>query len=90
MSKHTPGPWSSSRCYVQQESQDGTMNKVICDTEHSDFGVDIGVANAKLIAAAPEMLQALEGFVRQFESGILPQLACQKAKEAIAKAKGEK
>lgn len=55
--KHTPGPWAASswgkagdgEWMVETESVD----QMICET--------LSEANAKFIAAAPEMLEALEG-----------------------------
>ena len=50
-------------------------------------------ADALLIAAAPDLLEALEGLlahtVRMYASGSLSIFAIVKAEEAIAKAKGE-
>lgn len=68
--KHTPGPWSlgSTGWYVQhdeayeQTSQGvvGSNGTPICEVvsiEYDDTEID---ANARLIAAAPELLEALK------------------------------
>lgn len=62
--KHTPGPWEIDGEYVQQADQTGVA---ICDVMNMDEGGDKGwyrgpvtQANARLIAAAPELLEALE------------------------------
>lgn len=50
---HTPGPWSvGSHRYIRSPS--GT----ICET-YSHMGCDEADANERLIAAAPELLEAL-------------------------------
>lgn len=66
MSKHTPGPWIAVGSWVEVEDDD-IPDICTCDPNHmgqaslprSDEEV---VANARLIAAAPEMLEALEQF----------------------------
>jgi len=48
------------------------------------------VANANLIAAAPELLEALDGLMFWLNSGAAPSInAIENARQAIAKAKGE-
>ena len=80
--KHTPGPWK----YITWHGQHGVhdaMDNDVCET----FGED-AEANARLIAAAPELLEALEYLLSQF--GRLDHLtdysAGDKARAAIAKA----
>jgi len=54
MSKHTPGPWSlNAQANALGASVTSTVNKVRL-TSH------IPIADARLIAAAPEMLEALQ------------------------------
>lgn len=66
--KHTPGPWTASINPIESPNTDdaGTVWRdsregatLICCTSKSP-GTKQGEANAKLIAAAPEMLDALE------------------------------
>ncbi|MGE3756896.1 MAG: hypothetical protein AB7H97_04030 [Pseudobdellovibrionaceae bacterium] len=83
MSKHTPGPWVSN----ENKYSDGSIG-IGPKNEKTDVARAFYSSDANLIAAAPDMLEALQGFVRQFESGVLPRLACEKAKEAILKATG--
>ena len=73
MSKHTPGPWNYDCGYIdtQRVEDDGSSDYVILAEMRSTFGYDdYGVhkwmlppeeyeANARLIAAAPEMLELL-------------------------------
>lgn len=64
-SSHTPGPW-----YLEEfqhgptQIKDQTQNRVLADVRQWNGGQ--GKANARLIAAAPELLEALKaaiGFV---------------------------
>lgn len=61
MSKHTPGPWHVDTSSISQFNIVDSNLFVVCDTicgeEKSD---EVNEANAKLIAAAPEMLEILE------------------------------
>ena len=65
MAEHTPGPWRSDLPYVSAPS--GEHRKIVADCDHyfSDdeceyLSDDECEANARLIAAAPELLAALE------------------------------
>lgn len=65
--KHTPGPWRIDP--VCRTLVVGTVDPmpIIADTESaSAFDVETDIANARLIAAAPEMLEALENALSQF------------------------
>ncbi len=71
MNKHTPGEWVVSKTYL-----DGSSSTVITRVSAPDKGTTIcdiwgmnteeGKANAKLIAAAPELLGALQELVKTF------------------------
>jgi hypothetical protein len=83
--KHTPGPWTrgtlgdGGRVNVYA---DDTMNLRICRV---DSGQDIGMdamSNARLIAAAPELLEALQNLIAVGFSAS----SMDKARAAIAKA----
>lgn len=88
--KHTPGPWRATY-YPQKE---GAM-AVVIGQEVIDMPWDGEIrpewtANARLIAAAPELLGALERAVPQLERfapGLFRDIATYK--EAIRKAIGE-
>ena len=56
---HTPGPWYTSpqQGYVRYE---GVHGPNICGMDEFGGPAEEAFANARLIAAAPEMLQALE------------------------------
>ena len=64
MSKHTPGPWQTIEVgefttkLVVADSQ-GVSVLTVVDEEGTKFGAVYSEADADLIAAAPEMLEAL-------------------------------
>jgi hypothetical protein len=93
--QHTKGPWVENRRYIEKDDD------LICEM----FGEDISErdANARLIAAAPDLLDALKDayalavghattYQFQHELGELHpthQESLDKARAAIAKATGE-
>ena len=104
MSKHTPGPWQIlpeevDKNYIRIR---GTVwggrykvaNVPTCETtghtKIDDRNVTETQANVQLIAAAPELLEALEDYVKVHEFlGHADRPHYQAAIKAIAKAKGE-
>lgn len=98
MRKHTPGPWEIER-YSDGLIQ--IVGNVRAVSEHEDHVTTVveavtrgDEANAKLIAAAPELLDALEDAVNRLTSSLIL-LKCDddfikketaKARAAIAKA----
>lgn len=96
-SKHTPGPWIFDGDLVWAASIDGYVANT--RTEDMTSGENIAKrdaleqieANARLIAAAPDLLDALKSIVMSAEIGnaaILGPLLVS-ARAAIAKATGE-
>lgn len=94
MSKHTPGPWTvesvRSGFYIMSQFD------VIVATADPDgrYGTIGNEANARLIAAAPDLLAALKHIIsncRVFceDSMDIDDGAVYDARAAIAKAKGE-
>ena len=87
---HTHGPWEAHNCEVTTQQINGRSYRRIAAIQ--DYGVgslkDIDEANAKLIAAAPELLAALQNILRvQSRDSIpFPLIALEKARAAIAKA----
>ena len=65
--KHTPGPWQWTQHFDPTISiyKDGFGQ--IARLYDSSAGT--GKANARLIAAAPDLLDALEGIIGYFDSG---------------------
>ena len=88
MSEHTPGPWEAKNPefgYVVCELTGG-WSVVALEADPNKYEPE---ADARLIAAAPELLEALEMMLDMSEMGefgkALPE---EKAQRAIAKAKG--
>ena len=106
--KHTPGPWEmvqigadAGQINIRHATETGTSYVAriwdiqLCE-EHGDFK-----ANARLIAAAPELLQELSRVVSWFEQfqhaqrvggdmlELLQNVDLRDAKSAIARATGE-
>ena len=110
--KHTPGPWRTGREDMQSyDGATGEpFASVYCDDERAEmhlgeklpydiartFG-DECKANARLIAAAPELLESLKEFVglANFDADTVPKTTEEwdamvaKAEAVIAKAEGE-
>ena len=85
MSHTTPGPWSVLTLDDGTEwVQSGCVRVAIVD---DSAGCEPG--NAALIAAAPEMLEALEALVDMVDSGDYRQATLNAADAAIRKARGE-
>ena len=78
--KHTPGTWVADGLEVKVED-DGWVLAEVIDTN------DEGAANARLIAAAPELLDVLERIVRY---QLIPDhwTTAETARAVIAKATG--
>lgn len=91
MSKHTPGPWtvrvcSDTRCVWPQV--DGPNDEEII-VSHAMMSCRIEDANARLIAAAPELLAALQEMLSRFGGATDKETPAEKqARAAIAKATG--
>jgi len=95
MSKHTPGPWHVSKRNPLSVVEAGPRASQI-----AKMGIKLGVcsqqdaeANARLIAAAPDLLEALARLVRQYGSdGVIytGDHPIAVASAAITKATGEK
>ena len=62
--QHTPGPWA-------YDDEDGTISAhggVVAETSHSDYTLKQDARNAGLIAAAPDMLEALRDLTAAYRS----------------------
>ncbi len=90
MSKHTPGPWHVEEAIGDAETGE-TLWYTIEDENDNSIAGFCSVDHADLIAAAPEMMEALERAYRSMKwfgwSERSQVLEC--VEKAIAKAKGE-
>ena len=59
MSKHTPGPWKVDGTYIYEVEQD----KIIAEVETYNNDELPYQANARLMAAAPEMFECLDAIM---------------------------
>ena len=90
MSKHTPGPWEWNK-YGALLHEDEIVLGIDGGCRRCDYPNE---ADVHLIAAAPDLLEALESMLQSF---LITQslddypidAPCNKARAAIAKAKGE-
>ncbi len=97
MSERTPGPWEASELGVIAEHCTTHGNFYVCSLIDPDCNED--KANAMLIAAAPELLKALEDMLAYVESvsdieqheipSVGPLGLVLQARSAIAKAEGK-
>lgn len=101
MSKHTPGPWISNRAGSNMSNnhsqpfaiaQEGKANIIAGVFGDVQGGEEIAAANARLIAAAPDLLAAMELALRkepnETPGGFTKQWVID-ARAAISKATGQ-
>lgn len=91
MSKHTPGPWTVDDNYLCAKVKDETIYLAKIHSWSKDAPEE-GKANARLIAAAPELLESLEWWQKLGNEGASSDEwdSCQRMMDAvIAKARGE-
>ncbi len=102
--KHTPGPWALAQyakgfCLPIPVKEHKTIAVFSVGPSHGDiaymqhglWGDDQALANARLIAAAPELLEALQGMLVEKpidEILVYAKTAKEKARVAIARATG--
>jgi len=85
MSKHTPGPWEVNfKKFNEVRAENGAV-VAECKKLTSLVGLQ---ANARLIAAAPNLLEALQGLLNALPSATTHP-AIRAARAAIAKATGD-
>lgn len=104
MSKHTPGPWAvNGNEIIAQDTESDThiaayfvRVATIDDTKKTGWTKPVIRANASLIAAAPDLLAALQNLLGDVEAeydsrnvaGTLTKYARDVARAALAKALG--
>jgi hypothetical protein len=95
--QHTPGPW---RVGPRQDIPEGQHVLIMAGQGGSSWGVatvklydmrdaEIQSANARLIAAAPELLAALELMLNTYNWTGITSEAQRAARAALAKARGQ-
>lgn len=88
MSKHTPGPWAEDKFALSVEIRSlGNPLIAVVQSRHCESPEEMA-ANAKLIAAAPMLLDALKHIMKMQTFGyiVLGEEATTKARAAIAAA----
>lgn len=101
MTKHTPGPWTREEGQRFRHDQsagikaaDGLFVATALDKNRIDLDAEVE-ANARLIAAAPELLDALKSALLELERinkniyVLVDHFVIEEIRGAIAKAKGE-
>lgn len=95
MNQHTKGPW---KVWLSTKTLELTVHTLPSDTKVADITYitrEQTKANAKLIAAAPELLEALEDAAEWVSTGKVDGVSFDEIqvievlRETIAKAKGE-
>lgn len=83
-SKHTPGPWTI-------ETYHNAFFRIVRDRDSAELPSECGPANAALIAAAPELLEALERIFRHYcaNDDLLMNNAIRESQAILTKARGE-
>ena len=104
MAKYTSGPWYAKRYERERpdtwagwhiQDRDGhSAPPDVAYVDDADYGPEVAEANARLLAAAPDLLEALYILLVQFGEykdgdGACKYHAIKIAKAAIAKAEGE-
>lgn len=85
---HTPGPWFNDATYVGSTAVDRFF--ITCHNKDLPNGREEAEANARLIAAAPDLLEALHALVSSWETGTPYTTEIGAARAAIARATGGK
>lgn len=85
MSAHTPGPWFAHQLNIYGPDTDWIGKALICERQPSGHPSE---ANARLMAAAPELLEALKECL-SCEFAVTEKSAIAQAEAAIAKATKE-
>lgn len=88
--QHTPGPWKTGEMRLTKTS---AMVHTITAGNHHFCAVDgneAATANARLIAAAPELLAACKAIIEEYDNAIgMMAQAIPSVRQAIEKAEGK-
>ena len=98
--KHTPGPWRIGATPPNGEQTIGTRQGLMVAVATTGIALNETLANARLIAAAPDLLEALKLVVQDDEEWAASDMACDldesklpwlaPARAVIAQAQGHK
>ena len=82
---HIPGPWTRGKGYLADRivTASDEQQQIIAEVWYDSYDREVIDANARLIMAAPDMLEALENVI-----GLLDGAASQHVRAVIAKATG--
>ena len=83
--KHTPGPWKEDGFKITD-----SKGKLICRVDSEGGSDAFDMANARLIAAAPELLEGLKALADIAEDEDNYPTFTERARKAIAKATEER
>ena len=94
MNNHTPGPWSRVANSIKSRKADCVVVRLPaytdCSGDETPEQLERWDADARLIAAAPDLLEALETMLEMSQMGGFGKAYAEDvARAAIAKAKGE-
>lgn len=90
--KHTPGPWAATQWKCHAPTAIRANGITIAETSGFGESIDLCIANARLIAAAPELLEALKqsalvlSGMTMTKVGVIAALVS--ARDAISRAEG--
>ena len=88
--KHTPGPWKIGTPPPNGEQTIGTQSGLMVAVAVTAVNFkQQTIANARLIAAAPDLLDALQSIIEDIDSDFGTDYDYNKARAAIAKATGK-
>jgi hypothetical protein len=91
---HTPGPWTAIGAFIENRHSGIAVCKTMCRlNDEGHFPVESEAdANARLIAAAPDLLESLKAMLDDFcgyDMDKFDKELAAKAEAAIAKAEGK-
>jgi hypothetical protein len=86
MTDYAPGPWHAHKTGIVTFY--GTRRIQVASARQPLFTAECQEANARLIAAAPELLAALQAVADYWAGGDVPEVLDTQMRAAIAKATG--
>lgn len=89
MIKHTPGPWKAKGHKIILTVDNQWNGQILAETKGGWFSEGKRLANANLIAAAPEMFDYLQHLYENTLSEIIGEESYEALKLILKKAKGE-